>query len=73
VVASFSPSAMAVASASVGLAALHAEAEGGVCSITCNMFTMRRFFGPPSLPSAVEDTSFSVRGWSVPILEDLVV
>jgi hypothetical protein len=72
VVASFSPSAVAVASTSIGLAALLVEAEGGVvqslaiCSQCAVSFDPRIFLLQPKIPP------FSIRGRSVSIPEDLV-
>jgi hypothetical protein len=58
VVVRFSSSAATVASTSVDLAALSAEVGGEVCSMAYSIFIMRRFFRPPSLPSAAEEISF---------------
>jgi hypothetical protein len=46
----FSSSAAAVASASVDIVALSAEAEGGVYSMASSIFIIRRFFWPRFFP-----------------------
>jgi hypothetical protein len=69
----FSSLAAMVASALVDLVALSAEAEGGVCSMASSIFIIRRFFWPPSLPSAVEEISFLYKRLVSSTLEDLAV
>jgi hypothetical protein len=70
-----SPSVATTTSALVDLTVLSAEAGGGVYSIAWSMFIIRRFFCPLSLPSVdlivLSTEAFSVKGWSVLILEDL--
>jgi hypothetical protein len=69
----FSSSAVAVASASIALAALFVEAGAGFSQSFVVYSSCVVSSGPRLSHQQPKRLPFSIRGWSVPTLEDLAV